>query len=242
MGRRAALCGAKIEPASSATTEPLLHPGKAARTGEGWVGELHPSLLDGVWGAFELDLDALVARAPAAVEFEEVSPYPEVRQDLAFVVDDDVPAAELLAAMREAGGAGAAVGVRSSTSTAASRSAPGKNSLAFRVAFGSPERTLTDEEAASVREPDRRGARRRGSAPCCAREQSDPARSPVSAAWGSGSCSQRPWSRFSVPPAARAPTTRCSTGDVGAERRVHDHAERRGGRQGDAPRRRARTR
>ncbi len=27
----------------------------------------------------------------------------------------------------------------------------GKRSLAFRVAFGSPERTLTDEEAAEIR-------------------------------------------------------------------------------------------
>src|SRR5262249_5825797 len=33
----------------------LLHPGKAAETDAGWLGELHPSLLEGVWSAFELD-------------------------------------------------------------------------------------------------------------------------------------------------------------------------------------------
>ena len=42
--------------------------------------------------------------APQVAAFEEVSPYPEVRQDLAFVVDEEVPAAELLAAIREAAG------------------------------------------------------------------------------------------------------------------------------------------
>ena len=130
--------------------EAHLHPGKSARTNEGWVGELHPSLLDGTWGAFELDLDALAAAAPEAVEFEEVSPYPEVRQDLAFVVDEAVPAAELLAALREAAGPE----LRSATVFDEYRGeqiGAGRRSLAFRVAFGSPERTLTDEEAAELR-------------------------------------------------------------------------------------------
>jgi phenylalanyl-tRNA synthetase beta chain len=140
----------KVEPSFERTTEPHLHPGKAAQTAAGWVGELHPALLEGTWGAFELDLDALVEAAPAAVVFEEVSPYPEVRQDLAFVVDDAVPAAELLAALREAGGPL----LRSASIFDEYRGAQtgaGKRSLAFRVAFGSPERTLTDDEAAEGR-------------------------------------------------------------------------------------------
>ena len=44
-----------IEPSFERTGEPYLHPGKAARTTEGWLGELHPALLEGVWGVFELD-------------------------------------------------------------------------------------------------------------------------------------------------------------------------------------------
>jgi phenylalanyl-tRNA synthetase beta chain len=139
-----------IEPSYERTIEPFLHPGKAARTAEGWLGELHPSVLDGAWGAFELDLDALAEAAPQVVEFVPVSPYPEVRQDLAFVIDDDVSAAELLAAIREAAGEllreleifdeyrGEQIG-------------EGKRSLAFRLAFGSGERTLTDEDVAPVR-------------------------------------------------------------------------------------------
>jgi phenylalanyl-tRNA synthetase beta chain len=140
----------KVEPAYARTSESYLHPGKAASTKEGWVGELHPTLLEGTWGAFELDLDALVAVTPEAVEFEEVSPYPEVRQDLAFVVDDAVPASDLLAALREAGGPE----LRSSAvfdEYRGEQTGAGKRSLAFRVAFGSPERTLTDDEAAELR-------------------------------------------------------------------------------------------
>ena len=140
----------KLEPSYERTSEPFLHPGKAARTAEGWLGELHPQELDGTWGAFELDLDALVAAAPEAVRAADVSPFPELRQDLAFVVDDEVPAAALAAAIRAAGQPelrdvavfdeyrGAQIGA-------------GRRSVAFRVAFGSHERTLTDEDAAVLR-------------------------------------------------------------------------------------------
>jgi phenylalanyl-tRNA synthetase beta chain len=139
-----------LEPVYERTSEPYLHPGKAARTAEGWLGELHPALLDGAWGAFELDLDSLAGSAPEVVAFDPVSPYPDVRQDLAFVVGEDVAAAELLAVIREAAGEllrelevfdeyrGEQIG-------------EGKRSLAFRLAFGSPERTLTDEDVAPVR-------------------------------------------------------------------------------------------
>jgi phenylalanyl-tRNA synthetase beta chain len=140
----------KLTPAVQRGEELLLHPGKAARTAEGWFGELHPTALDGTWGAFELDLDALAAAAPAAVTYAEVSSFPEVRQDLAFVVDEEVPAGALLAALREAG----APELREAQVFDEYRGAQlgeGKRSLAFRVAFGSTERTLTDEEAGAVR-------------------------------------------------------------------------------------------
>jgi phenylalanyl-tRNA synthetase beta chain len=140
-----------IEPSYERTGESYLHPGKAARTAEGWLGELHPALLDGEWGAFELDLEALAEAAPQVVAFAEVSPYPEVRQDLAFTVDEEVPASELLAAIREAAGEllrGLDVfdEYRNPESIG-----EGKRSLAFRLAFGSPEGTLTDEDVAPVR-------------------------------------------------------------------------------------------
>jgi phenylalanyl-tRNA synthetase beta chain len=140
----------KVEPAYERATESILHPGKAARTREGWVGELHPTLLEGVWGAFELDLDALAAATPQAVAVEEVSPYPEVRQDLAFVVDENVPAAALLALMRDIAGP-ALRSIEVFDEYRGAQIGEGKRSLAFRVAFGSQERTLTDEDAAPLR-------------------------------------------------------------------------------------------
>lgn len=140
-----------VEPEVERASEPFLHPGKAGRTPHGVFGELHPAQLDGAWGVFELDLDALAAAAAATPRYAEVSPYPELRQDLAFVLDEDVPAAALVAAIRAAGGEllreVAVFDVYRGPQIGA-----GKRSLAFRLAFGSVERTLTDEDVAPVRQ------------------------------------------------------------------------------------------
>jgi phenylalanyl-tRNA synthetase beta chain len=139
-----------LEPTFERASEPFLHPGKAAKTAEGWLGELHPLELDGTWGAFELDLDALTASAPAAIRAVDVSPFPELRQDLAFVVGEDATAAALAEAIVEAGGPEVR-DVAVFDEYRGDQIGAGKRSLAFRVAFGSPERTLTDEDAAVIR-------------------------------------------------------------------------------------------
>jgi phenylalanyl-tRNA synthetase beta chain len=139
------------EPRFERTADNLLHPNKAASTGAGILGELHPGVLAGVWGAFELDLDELLAAMPDEVKYEDVVSYPPVREDLAFAVPEEVTAGELIDAAREAAGPelrefrpfdvyrGAQVG-------------EGRKSIAFAVTFQSAERTLTDEDAAALRE------------------------------------------------------------------------------------------
>jgi len=141
----------KVEPRFERTAEPHLHPGKAARLPAGWLGELHPSLLEGEWGAFELDLATLFPEIPERVEYEDVITYPAVRQDLAFVVDEDVLAGELVAAAREAAGPE----LRAVRVFDVYRGDPipaGRKSVALHVSFQSPERTLSDDDARGLRE------------------------------------------------------------------------------------------
>ena len=76
--------------------------------------------------------------------------YPAVRQDLAFVVDEDVSAGELVAARARP---------RPSSATRrvfdvyrGDQVPEGRKSVALRVAFQSPERTLSDEDAQAIRE------------------------------------------------------------------------------------------
>jgi len=137
------------EPSSSASS--FLHPGKAARTEAGWLGELHPALLEGSWGAFELDLATLFAAAKPVPVYEDVITFPPVRQDLAVVVDEAVEAGALVDAAREAAGAELR-DVRVFDVYRGEQVGAGKKSVALAVAFQSPERTLSDEDAARLRE------------------------------------------------------------------------------------------
>ena len=124
--------------------------GRGARTDEGWVASLREPDLPGEWGAFELDVDALVDRVPDLTVYEDVITYPPVRQDLAFVVADNVTAGELVASAHEAAGPELRE-MRAFDVYRGDQVEPGKKSIAFSVTFQSPERTLTDENAAELR-------------------------------------------------------------------------------------------
>jgi phenylalanyl-tRNA synthetase beta chain len=133
-----------------AEAHPLFHPSRSARTTGGVVGELHPALIDGSWSAFELHLEELAAAAEDPVQFRDVGAYPAINQDLALVVDASVPAAELFSSAYEAAGPE----LREVRFLSDYREPPipgGKKSVAFSVTFQSPERTLTDEDAAELR-------------------------------------------------------------------------------------------
>jgi phenylalanyl-tRNA synthetase beta chain len=132
------------------SSHPLLHPGKTAATKAGVLGELHPTLLEGTWGAFELDLETLFAEVPERVVYEDVITYPAVNQDIAVAVDEDVEVGALVAAAREAGG----LLLREARVFDVYRGeqvGEGRKSVAIHLAFQSPERTLTDEEADELR-------------------------------------------------------------------------------------------
>ena len=141
----------KLVPRFERTQERFLHPGKAARLASGWVGELHPTLLEGRWGAFELDLAALFAEAPEQIAYEDVITYPALRLDLAVAVADDVPAGELMDAAREAVGPELR-DVRVFDVYRGAQVGAGRKSVALALAFQSPERTLSDTDAAMLRQ------------------------------------------------------------------------------------------
>jgi len=140
-----------VEPVfAKADFGPELLVGAAVQSG--WVATYGPQLgLEGEWSAFELDLDELFALVPERIVYRDVISFPPVRQDLAFVVDESVPAGELMAAARAAAGDELRE-VRFLSDYRGDQIPAGKKSVAFAVAFQSPERTLTDDDAARLRQ------------------------------------------------------------------------------------------
>jgi phenylalanyl-tRNA synthetase beta chain len=139
-----------IELRVARTSNPLFHPGKAAETEAGWLGALHPALLDGTWGAFELDLETLFAGVPERIVYEDVLTYPAVLQDIAVAVDEVVEVGALVDTAHEAGGA-LLREARVFDVYRGEQVGEGRKSVALHLSFQSPERTLTDDEAAELR-------------------------------------------------------------------------------------------
>jgi phenylalanyl-tRNA synthetase beta chain len=98
-----------------------------------------------------VDLAALVAASPVGDEaYEDVITYPAVQQDVAVLIDDSVPAAEVRSAVLEGGGDL----LRSASVFDLYRGeqvGEGNKSLALRLTFRAADRTLTDEEVAERR-------------------------------------------------------------------------------------------
>jgi phenylalanyl-tRNA synthetase beta chain len=107
--------------------------------------------MDGMWGAFELDLAQLLEAWNDEPHYEDVITYPAVHQDLAFAVPEAVEAGELVAAAHEAAGPDLRE-MRVFDVYRGDQVGEGRKSLAFAVSFQSPERTLSDEDAAALRE------------------------------------------------------------------------------------------
>lgn len=151
------LADVRLEPASPAG----FHPSRTTQVvvdGDdvGSVGELGREVVD-AFGlvapvvGLELDLDALIRARRRDRAFRPLSPYPLSTVDLAFVIDDAVPAAAIDATLRQTVG-DLLEDVHCFDEFRSDALGPGRKSLAFALRFRAPDRTLTDEDIAQLRQ------------------------------------------------------------------------------------------
>jgi phenylalanyl-tRNA synthetase beta chain len=141
---------------------PAFHPGKSARIWlddqpVGMIGELHPSIHQRfeipdtpLLGA-EVDLETVLAGIPDRFPIQPVPAFPPVLEDLAVIVDEGLPAAQVEELIRQEGGR-TVTGVRLFDLYRGEQIGRGKKSLAYSLTYQNPERTLTDKEVAAVRQ------------------------------------------------------------------------------------------
>ncbi|QOR38964.1 phenylalanine--tRNA ligase subunit beta [Billgrantia diversa] len=132
---------------------PALHPGQSARIifrGEpvGWIGALHPGVkaelgLKAEVFLFEVRQDALTHGSLPS--FEPLSRYPEVRRDLAFLLEEERPVQALLDCVRNQ--AGEWLQELRLFDVYQGKGVPeGSKSVALGLTWQHPSRTLNDEE------------------------------------------------------------------------------------------------
>jgi phenylalanyl-tRNA synthetase beta chain len=141
---------------------PAFHPGRCAqlRLGGGVVGmmgELHPGVREAFdlpaqpVCALEFDLEALLTRLGVARTMQPISRFPAVVQDVALIVDEDLPAQKVQEAIVEAGGS-LLRRVELFDLYRGEQIPSGKKSLAYSLTYQADDRTLTDAEVAQVQE------------------------------------------------------------------------------------------
>ncbi|WP_127503221.1 phenylalanine--tRNA ligase subunit beta [Actinoplanes solisilvae] len=159
---RIALSAAGIDPARVSVAAAELapwHPGRCAAiavdgTVVGHAGELHPAVVSAFelpkrTSAMELDLDAVPL--PPVTQAKRISSFPPALIDVALIVDRGVPAADVSLVL--AGGAGDLLETVSLFDLYESdQLGEDKKSLAYKLTFRAPDRTLTTEETLAARD------------------------------------------------------------------------------------------
>ena len=131
-----------------------LHPGMSAnilldREVVGYLGRIHPSIKKDEIYVAEFSLSKLISKNVKPIKYKEVSKYPEIKKDLAFIVDKDMPASNLIKEIKKSGG-------RLLSNIDVFDVYTGENvdkdqkSIAFALTFSDPSKTLNDEEVTNV--------------------------------------------------------------------------------------------
>lgn len=123
----------------------------------GIIGQVHP----GTASAFDIDepvflvelwLEDMVRHLPERPEYTAPSKFPEVRQDLALVVDDAIPAGRVLDLVRSHRSGGVTIRADVFDEYRGAGVPEGKKSLALRLRFQAADRTLTDNDVAKIQQ------------------------------------------------------------------------------------------
>jgi phenylalanyl-tRNA synthetase beta chain len=138
---------------------PFLHPGASAAIevggrAVGSIGEVHPAVLQGFeidvpCAVIELNLEALQAVKGNEVQYQEVSKEPQIRRDIAVLLDREQSAGEVVEVIRKSGGSDL-VSVELFDRYEGRGVPEGRISLGFRLVFQRADRTLVDAEVTQV--------------------------------------------------------------------------------------------
>ena len=131
-----------------------LHPGQSAsiilnNIKIGIIGKVHPSITKEAIYVMEINLDTLFSFRVKAMNYKEISKYPSISKDMAFIVKKDRKAEEIINVIKKSAG-------RLLTNISIFDVYEGENvasderSIAFNLMFSDPTRTLNDEEVMTI--------------------------------------------------------------------------------------------
>ncbi len=136
---------------------PSLHPGQSAliRNGKepvGMIGRLHPAIekkLDLAQAVYVFEIELAALQVAAVPSFTPVSRYPAIQRDIALIIDQSVPAAQVYRHIQKSAGS-LLVNLELFDQYQGEHVDFGKKSLAYTLTLQHSSRTLRDQEVENV--------------------------------------------------------------------------------------------
>lgn len=111
----------------------------------GIIGRVHPRIQKEPTYVLEINLSRLLDKKVGKMKYKEISKFPNVKKDLAIIVDDAISSQELETAIKKAGGS-LLTKIQLFDIYKGENIEQGKKSLAYSLTFEDKNKTLTDEE------------------------------------------------------------------------------------------------
>ena len=111
----------------------------------GIVGKVHPSICKEPVFVMEINLDKLLSKKIGKLKYKEISKFPNVKKDVAFVVNKDIPSKEIETVIKKAGG-NTLTKIEVFDVYTGENVAENEKSIAYSLIFNDSKKTLTEDE------------------------------------------------------------------------------------------------
>ena len=131
-----------------------LHPGASASIKVnndivGIIGKVHPSVTKDDVYVLEINLDKLLEKRVSKMKYKEISKFPGVSKDLAFILDKNIAAGDVISTIKKAGGK-LIKDINIFDIYTGDKIKENEKSIAFSLYFEDSKKTLNDDEVMQV--------------------------------------------------------------------------------------------
>ena len=115
----------------------------------GYMGKVHPNISKDDIYVFELSMNKIVDKKVRNIKYKEISKYPSIIKDLAFIVDEKITSQELIDTIKKVAGK-LLTNVEVFDLYKGENVETSKKSIAYSLTFSDSTRTLSDEEVMQI--------------------------------------------------------------------------------------------
>ncbi len=133
-----------------------MHPGQSAYINVngsdiGIIGKIHPSVTKEDVYVLEINLDELFQKKVGKMKYKEISKFPSIKKDVAFIVDKQTISKDIEKVIKNAGGS-LLTNIEVFDVYTGTNIEKDKKSIAYSLTFADTKKTLTDEQVNTLME------------------------------------------------------------------------------------------